>query len=124
MAKKPSVLAFVLAASIFSTGSSLGFGYYLTAFVALHLLILFIRSQTFFLSEKNLFWIVIGSHIFVYLIIETVMVFLAKTKWHFNFLNFVLSISISALFFPLQRKLFNQLLHFWRNTKWGEVGNE
>jgi len=124
MAKKPSVMAFILAASIFSINSSLGFGYYLTAFMALYLSMLFIRSQTFFLTEKNLFWIVISSHILVYLSIEIIMVFLEKTSWHFTFFNSILSLSVSAVFFPIQRHIFNRLLYFWRNTKWGEVGHE
>jgi hypothetical protein len=123
-AKKPSPVAFALAAFVYSSGSSFGFGYYLSAFYVLYLALLFIRSQTFFLDEKNLFWVVIGSHVLVYLTQEIIFTYWASKPWHFPFFDLTLKVSLSALCFPIHRHFFRNLLSAWRNSKWGEVGNE
>lgn len=124
LANKPSLLVFVLAALIYSAGSSFGFGFYLTAFFVLYLTILFIRSQTFFLNEKSLFWVVLGSHLLVFAVQEMVFSYWANKPWNLPFFDLILKISLSALCFPFQRHFFRNLLSAWRNSKWGEVGNE
>lgn len=124
LVNKPSIFAFILASLVYSVGSSFGFGFYLAPFLLLYLALLFIRSQTFFLNERSLFWVVLGSHFLVYFATESVFVLSTKKPWSFPFFDLVLVISLSAFCFPFQRHAFRIMLHSWRNTKWGEVGHE
>jgi len=124
LVNKPNLFTFVIAAFIYSAGSSFGFGYYLASFVTLFMAILFIRSQTFFLNEKSLYWIVSALHILAHFTVELIFMFWANKPLHFPFFDFILMIALSVLAFPFQRYLFKSLLTIWRNSKWGEVGHE
>jgi hypothetical protein len=121
---KPSILSCLIASFISSVGSSFGFGYYLLPYALLFMFLLFIKLQTFFLNEKNLLWLIVGSHLFVYLTQELTFILWTKKPWFLPFFDLALTISLSAFCFPFQRHLFKKLLARWRHTKWGEVGYE
>lgn len=124
MTQKPSLGPYLLGTLFLGATSSMAFGYYLVPAFAIYLAFAFIRTQTFILSEKSLFWVLVGAHVSFIVVQETFFILWAHSYVEFPFFDLVISVALSTLAFPIQRHCFKLFLYWWRSTRWGELGYE